>query len=213
MQMPRRQNARRAPGRPRAFDLDTALDGALVVFRQRGYHGASLSDLCGATGLTPGSIYKAFAGKRAVFLAAFERYRAVRDAEIRAAIEPAETGFGKVEALLRSYADISAGREGRCGCLVTGSAVEISTFDAEMADGVGAAIDRIEGLLGSLIREGMADGTIDASVEPDAAALHLLSVLQGFRVIGKLGRSRDAFLAAVDHALIALQPETRTHPS
>ena len=56
------------------FDHDTVVDAALKVFRERGYHAASVADLSAAMLLTPGSIYKAFADKRAIFLAAFDRY-------------------------------------------------------------------------------------------------------------------------------------------
>lgn len=206
MQSTQTQRHRRGPGRPRAFDLEGSLDAALVVFRERGYHGASLADLGQAMRLTPGSIYKAFADKRAMFLAAFERYKSVRDGEIRAAIASAGTGFEKVGALLRSYAELSLGEEGRRGCLVTGSAVELATFDPQMAEQVTAAIARIERLLGELIREGVRDGSIEASVDVDAASTHLMSVLQGFRVLGKTGRSRITMMAAVDQAMLTLRP-------
>jgi len=204
MQVAQAQKSRRGPGRPRAFDLEAALDAALIVFRERGYHAASLADLCKAMKLTPGSVYKAFADKRAVFLAAFDRYKAVRDGEIRAAIAPAPSGFAKIEALLRSYAELSHDAEGRRGCLVTGSAVELATFDPQMADKVAAAVARIEALLRELIRDGVADGSVDASVDVEAAAAHLLCVLQGFRVVGKVGRDRTYMMAAVDQALLAL---------
>ncbi|MGX1096120.1 TetR/AcrR family transcriptional regulator [Amorphus sp. MBR-141] len=197
-------HARRGPGRPRAFDVDAALDAALLVFRERGYHGASLAELGEAMKLTPGSIYKAFADKRAVFLAAFDRYKAVRDGQIRAAIAAEGSGFAKVRGLLRSYADLSHDEEGRRGCLVTGSAVEIAAFDPQMAEKVAAALARIETLLRELIREGVADGSIDPTVDVDAAAAHLLCVLQGFRVVGKVGRDRSYMMDAADQALKAL---------
>ena len=57
------QNARER-GRPRQFDLDAALDLAMPVFREKGYHSASISDLSDAMQLTAGSIYKAFHDKR-----------------------------------------------------------------------------------------------------------------------------------------------------
>ena len=63
-----------APGRPREFDLDDAVRDALEVFRQRGYHGASMVDLLEGTKLSRGSLYKAFPDKRALFFAAFDLY-------------------------------------------------------------------------------------------------------------------------------------------
>ena len=65
--------------------MDTALDGAVRVFCERGYHATSIGDLTAAMRLATGSVYKAFRDKHAVFLAAFERYATVRREQTRSA--------------------------------------------------------------------------------------------------------------------------------
>jgi AcrR family transcriptional regulator len=191
----------RGPGRPREFDIDAALDGAILVFRERGYHAASLGELGAAMGLTTGSIYKAFKDKQTIFLAAFDRYVHLRDTESRRLLGAANSGVEKLRCLLHFYADASYGIEGRRGCLVVGSATELATFDAEMAGRVTAALKRVETLLRDLIRLGQSDGSISSLIDIEASARALLCLLEGLRVIGKLGRSRAEMISAADQAL------------
>src|SRR5678815_522991 len=66
-------------GRPRAFDIDQALDQALRVFWEKGYDGASVADLTEAIGINPPSLYAAFGNKEALFKKALDRYEAKRD--------------------------------------------------------------------------------------------------------------------------------------
>lgn len=191
----------RAPGRPREFDMDVALDGAIRIFRERGYQGTSLGDLGAAMGLTAGSIYKAFDDKRAVFLAALERYIRLRNGQLKSLLDAQQTGRDKVWAVLQFYAESAIGDEGRRGCLVVGSAVDLLAFDDEVAGHVVAALQRTERLLRRLIRLGQTDGSIASAVDPDATGRALLSLTQGFRVVGKVGRSRAHMTAAADQAM------------
>lgn len=192
---------KRGPGRPRSFDMDAALDAALLVFRERGYHAASLAELGAAMNLTVGSIYKAFTDKRAIFLAAFDRYTEIRSGELDRRLEPARSGLDKVRAMLAFYADSSHGPEGRLGCLVVSSITELSLFDAEMADQVKASLRRVKAQLRDFIKLGQSDGSVSATVDPETSASLLLFLVQGFRVVGKTGRTRAEMMAAVDEAM------------
>jgi TetR/AcrR family transcriptional repressor of nem operon len=188
----------RSPGRPREFDIDEALDRAIDVFRERGYHGTSMSDLVEGMGLTRGSVYKAFTDKRGIFLAAYDRYAGARGEVTRRALEIAGSGRGKIRALFDSYARLSLDVDGRKGCLVVATATELSVIDGDMAERVAASFERNRELLKSLIREGKLDGSVDAEVDEDATAESLLCLLQGMRLVGKTGPAPAAIARVVD---------------
>ena len=193
--------ATRPPGRPREFEIEEALDKAIVVFSERGYHAASISELKDAMGLAAGSLYKAFKDKKAIFLASFDRYKQVRNALLDQELAEGANGRDKVSRMLRFYAEASHGVSGRRGCLVVGTAIELAVYDTEAAERVGRSMARSEALFDTLIREGQADGSIPATTDPAATARLLLSVTQGLRVLGKTGPNRDRAFSVVDTAM------------
>ncbi len=194
-----------SPGRPREFDIDAAIAAVVPLFRERGYSSASITDISAAMQLSAGSIYKAFGDKRGIFLRAFELYVSTRHAELQMRMEVEATGFDKLRAMLIFYAETSHGAEGRRGCLVAASAIELATFDSEMADLVKNALHRVESTLRGLIQLGQSDGSIPKEIDTDASACLLLSILQGFRVIAKAGRTRSEMLAAAEQAMRVLR--------
>ncbi|MGG6893809.1 TetR/AcrR family transcriptional regulator [Rhizobium sp. BR 315] len=188
-------------GRPREFDMDAALDQALRVFSERGYHAASISELTEAMSLTAGSVYKAFGDKRGVFLAAFDRYRRVRQRLIDEVLAKAPNAHEKLRILVTFFAEASCGEIGRRGCLVVGSATELALFDEEVASRVGVAFDFDERRILELIRLGQTDGSVATHVDPESTACALLALTKGMRVIGKTGRKTEHMLAAAEAAM------------
>ncbi|WP_315756974.1 MULTISPECIES: TetR/AcrR family transcriptional regulator [unclassified Bradyrhizobium] len=180
--------------------MDTALNKALVVFSERGYHAASLAELRAAMKLATGSLYKAFADKRAIFLATLDHYIARRDQQVRERIDAQPRGRDKLVALLQFYAESASDSEGRRGCLVVTSAAELATLDAEAAAKVRGAFRRVETLLRDLIKLGQADGSIRPDLDAEVVAGALFCVIQGFRVVGKTGRTRSEMMAVADQA-------------
>lgn len=194
----------RGPGRPRSFDVDAALDRAIVVFSERGYHAASISELTAAMGLTPGSIYKAFGDKKGVLLSAFDRYKAVRNRLRDDAVDKGVSGRDKLRRLLDFYADASSGSEGVDGCLIVGVTTELAAVDQEAADKVRRLIAANQAFVETLIREGQADGSIRADLDAKAAAAMIACVQQGMRVVGKTGRSEEEMILVAGIAMRAI---------
>jgi TetR/AcrR family transcriptional regulator, transcriptional repressor for nem operon len=191
----------RGPGRPREFVLEDVLDKAIAVFSELGFHATSLGKLTAAIGITEGSLYKAFRDKYAVFIAAFERYVELRSARLHQATEKAQTGRQRVQAMLAVYAESSHGSQGRRGCLVVGSAVDLASSDPEMAKRVTDVLKAHEKRIADYISQGQQDGSIAPGVDPESMGRLLLCVVQGMRVLGKTGRSRGEMLDVVEHAM------------
>jgi TetR/AcrR family transcriptional regulator, transcriptional repressor for nem operon len=191
----------RPRGRPREFDVDQALDGAIRVFSEQGYHGTSIADLISGMGLTSGSIYKAFKDKRAVFLAALDRYIVLRKEQIAATAHNSKPARERLRDVLAFFVESSKGTEGRRGCMVVGSAVELAVLDREVAARVNSSIRTNETVLADLIRLSQKDKSIPSDIDPDSTARVMVCFTQGLRVLGKSGRAPPDTLATVDIAL------------
>ena len=191
----------RPRGRPREFDMDEALDQAIRVFCEQGYNATSIGDLIDAMGLASGSIYKAFKDKRAVFLAALDRHIVLRKEQIAAVARSSKPARERLRDVLAHFVEVSKGIEGRRGCLVVGSAVELAILDREVAARVNASIAKNEAFLADLIRQGQADGSIPDRIDSDATARVMVCLTQGLRVVGKSGRAPQDTAAAVDIAM------------
>lgn len=181
--------------------MTDALDKAVRVFSVRGYHATSITDLSEAMELSQGSVYKAFKDKKAVFLAAFDHYRARQNRRIEEASRSGRTGLERLRAAMAFYAEVSCGAEGEQGCLVIATATDLATFDDDVAARVKFSFDKRQKLFAGFIRAGQADGSIPEGLICNDVARAMLCLLQGMRIVGKTGHSRRDMLAVVDVAI------------
>jgi len=187
-------------GRPREFELAKAAHDAMNVFWDRGYESASLPDLITGTGLSRGSLYKAFGDKKGLLLAALDVYTAEglkATADILSQPGPAREAIR--DSLLR-YARLSSGDAGRRGCLVVAMAAELGAHDQEVKTRTARMLRRLHQLYASTIIRGQADGEIREGDEL-AAARFLVCQIQGMRVLGKTGASEADMLALADSTI------------
>ncbi len=191
-------------GRPRGYDLDQVLRASVQLFCERGLHGTSIVDLAGATGLTTGSLYKAFADKDAMFRASLEWQSSRREAELRERIDAGTTGLDKVRAVLEFTAELSCGAAGHEGCLVVETAVGIGAREPGIAETATRVLERRRAMLIELIELGRADGSVRADADSGAVATTLLCLTQGMRVVGKTGPAPEAMASVVPVALSLL---------
>src|SRR5258706_5331834 len=110
--------------RPKEFNPDEALDRATALFWRKGFVGASVADLVEALAVNRGSLYGTFKDKRALFLAALERYD---EREIGATVRHLRTaegpGLERIQSLFDKFILAVEERGDRRGCLVCNTAV------------------------------------------------------------------------------------------
>src|SRR6476620_4557595 len=90
--------------RPKSFDLDTALQRAITLFREKGYAGASTDDLLCAMGIGRQSMYDTFGDKRGLYIEALRRYNAESVAEIMHSFNSAISPLAGLEKVLFRFA-------------------------------------------------------------------------------------------------------------
>lgn len=189
--------------RHKEFDRTEVLDRALELFWHRGYEGTSMQDLVDAMGIHRGSLYGTFGDKHTLFLAALRRYDEVWICRF---VEPLSTP-GPVRPAVRRVLE-QASREAtdgvRRGCLATNSAVELAPHDPEMARRVKEMLFRVEDALQAALERGRGAGELPASVNPPAVARFLLGVLQGLRVLSRMGAEPETLRDTVEVSMEAL---------
>jgi len=192
--------------RTKEFDPERALARAVDLFWSRGYEATSTRDLLEAMGIGQGSFYGTFGDKRALFLAALDRYREDAEAGTVSTLEEAGSTKGGIGSVFGDMVDGLAGQEEpRRGCFIANTAVELAPHDPEVKERISRYVTRIEGAFERAVRRGQAAGEVDARCDPEAIASFLVNNALGLRVLAKTGAPRRALEDAARMALGALE--------
>jgi TetR/AcrR family transcriptional regulator, transcriptional repressor for nem operon len=193
--------------RPRSFDEEQVIDRAMELFWTRGYEATSVCDLTAELGVHPGSLYRTFGDKHALFLRALARYRDSQARTLAPALLAGGPVLPRIRAALVGFIELAAEQDEPRGCLAANTVGELLPGDKEAASGVAGVLSDVEdGFLEGLraaARQGEIPGTLD--LPGWAAALTML--VQGLQVVAKTDRDPRRLVRGVDAALLALAAE------
>ncbi len=191
--------------RPRQFDADDVVDRSMREFWGRGYRDTSVDDLVAATGLQPGSLYNAFpGGKRSLFLKALERYSKLVVPAKLGALESPDAGLAELRAYFDGLVEDLLTPEGRMGCLMVNSTIELAAEDSEVGAIVRGHMQRLERNAETALRNAQRDGEIPEQIVPRTKATQLMATGMGLMVVGKTDPGRPALETIVDAAFADL---------
>src|SRR5580658_7365774 len=199
--MSRQAPVRLPRGRPRSFDAEAAVERAMGVFWSRGYHATALPDLLRATKLSRGSLYAAFGDKHSLFLRALDRYIADALARIDVELAPRHAPVDGLRAYLAGYVERTSGANGRRGCLLAATAMELAGQDVEVGRRVASFFKAMEARVADALCRAKKAGQLADGVEPSSAARILVCFVEGLRVVGKTAPARITSQATADALL------------
>ncbi len=195
-------------GRPRQFDVDAALDQAMRVFWQKGYLGASLSDLTAAMGINRPSLYSAFGDKESLFRQAMDRYRQGPAAFLNEALnEP--TARGVAERMMRGVVCVGTDTCNPRGCMWIHGTLSAGDPDDPLRKELVALRLSSETALRKRFAKAVAEGDLPSDADPATLARYVASVNFGLSVQAATGATRVQLLKVIEAALAAF-PNAKT---
>jgi AcrR family transcriptional regulator len=179
-----------AIGRPRSFDIDTALEQAMQVFWRLGYEGASVAELTKAMGINSPSLYAAFGSKEGLFKAVLDHYAARRE-KCLAEVLAAPTAREAAERLLFGLVDLVTDPKEPPGCLFVQGGMTCGVATQEIPQELARRRAYLETVLQERFTQARDAGDLPASADPAALARYLVTVCNGIAVQAASGAGRE----------------------
>jgi AcrR family transcriptional regulator len=182
------------------FDVDVALEAAMIQFWRAGYADTSVDDLSRVTALNRSSLYSSFGDKDSLFLSCLERYATRYGEQYEAALSRA---VDRPVAAVRAFFDVTLGRiadpDLPDGCLVVQSVLVTPVLSPRVARQAQEAVGFQRTRLRSALKAG---GVPDETA--GAFAVHIAAVNQSLAVMSRAGVSARQLRSIVDVTLDAL---------
>jgi AcrR family transcriptional regulator len=190
---------------------------AAPVFNKFGYMGASMRDLVVATGLEKGGIYNHFGSKEQLAIEAYDHAMNLVEDSLARSQREEDDAIERLQAMIRSFArgyrkPVVAG-----GCPIMNTAIEADDTQPELRDRARASMSRWHRMIGRIVKDGKAAGTVRADVDPYSLAALLTAALEGGLMLSRLfddashiDRVVDQLTAHVEGLRVTPSPQEET---
>jgi AcrR family transcriptional regulator len=171
---------------------EAILVAACRVIAQSGAAGLRMSEVAREAGVSSALLHYYFATRRELLARAFAFADTRVDAHVLALVGVEGSGRDRLEALLGAY--LSPDPVVTEDWVVWSELWRSARFDATLRELLHKADLEWVGQVAALLREGVSDGSIDASIEIDDSAIRLISLVDGLgtRVLAGVLERDDA---------------------
>jgi TetR/AcrR family transcriptional repressor of nem operon len=169
---------------------DRIIATAAPLFNQRGYTGASMTDLMRATGLGKGGIYRHFESKNELAFAAFDYALEKHRARICSYVDGHSSAVARLTALGEAMASIAERPAVRGGCPLLNTAIESDdargSSYTELRKRTRAGMRHMIGYARRIIEQGIESGELQPSLDARLEAEMMVATMEGSLMLSKL---------------------------
>lgn len=189
--------------RPREFDPREALQTAIEVFWEKGYHDGSVDEVVKRSGVAKYGIYSTFGAKHELFLQALNQYGKDRRHDIQRPIHQPNASLPQIREFFTNAPKLVTNRNNkRRGCLLCNTGVELGATDAEAGAIVNNFFNELATVLEGCLHRAIDNKEIGADTDPGVIAKFLATE---FRVLLMLAGSGVPRREIEDHVGVVLR--------
>lgn len=172
---------------------ESVLDQTMRLFWARGYAQTSIEEIVAVTGFNRAAIYNRFGGKRALFLAMLQRYRAQVTARILAPLREPDGGLQALDAFFGQLTRVPELAQQSSGCMLVATASDKSNLDATASTLVTDYVEELTTLIRAALDTAQARGQIASTVEAGACTDFLVGNVLGLMTPARWPAPQTAF--------------------
>ncbi|WP_086932156.1 TetR/AcrR family transcriptional regulator [Agarilytica rhodophyticola] len=189
----------------KSFDVETAISNAMVLFWQKGYAESSMAELLSVTGLSRGSLYNAFNGKRNLFVKSLHKYDEQERVSVLKELSEMESPLAAIRQFLDGILRRTAEDDDKKGCFLINTSLDLYAHDEETTLIVKNAIQELTSFFEIMITKGQALNEIPLSVDAASTANTMVGICAGIRVLGRGVFDIKALEGMADNAMKLLR--------
>jgi TetR/AcrR family transcriptional repressor of nem operon len=159
---------------------------AAALFNQKGFAGASMSDLMEATGLQKGGLYRHFESKELLALEALDYAIARMTERFREAVASHPNAVDRVIALTDVFIGVLLDPPVPGGCPLMNAAIENDDGNPQLRARSRAAMDGLWALIERILRQGRERGEVRDEVDAAELATVVISQCEGALMMSQL---------------------------
>ena len=196
-------------GRKREFETDEALHNAMITFWEKGFTGASLTDLTSSMGINKPSLYSAFGNKEELFVSATDYYTKTYSLPNIAKLQQDDLSvYQRLTNFLLAVVQTQCEPKLPSGCFISLCASEVAgdCMPDKAVEAIRSVQNTTEEYLTEFFEREKEQGNLPTSFNVHLSTLFTITFIHGTASMARSGKSFDEINRMIKSAVESILP-------